>query len=329
MPNMLTYKNSGVDVDEARKVVGDIAARRKRTEAKHQLLQAFGQFSACYDLSGYRSPVIVTTCDGIGSKIKPLLEYDLLGTAGRDLVAMSVNDILTSNAIPLMFLDYIGVSKLDRVRIGRIISGIAEALEQCECILAGGETAEMPDLVEDGMIELSGFCVGAAEKDELINSTSVSKGDAIIGLPANGFHANGWSLLRKIIELNSKEFSEDEMRELLAPTRIYFPETAVLRQKRIKPKGMAHITGGGICENLQRVLGQNGAKLRLLPWENEPVQKVLAHITAAEAIRTLNMGVGWIIVADPQDADLIIHALPEAFILGSVTNLNEKIEVSL
>ncbi len=326
---MLTYKNSGVDVDEARTIVGDIAALRKRTEAKHQLLQAFGQFSACYDLSSYRSPVIVTTCDGVGTKIKPLLEYDLLETAGRDLVAMSINDILTSNATPLMFLDYIGVGRLDRVRIGRIISGIADALEECECILAGGETAEMPDLVEAGMIELSGFCVGAAEKDELIDFASVSKGDAIIGLPSNGFHANGWSLLRNVMELNSGEFSEDEIRELLAPTRIYFPETSVLRQKRIRPKGMAHITGGGIRENLQRVLGQNGAKLRLLPWENESVQKVLAHTTTEEAMRTFNMGVGWIIVAGTPDVDLIIDALPEAFVLGEVTDRSEKIEVSL
>lgn len=326
---MLTYKDSGVDVFEARELVGDIAAIRQRTEAKHRLMQSFGQFSACMELSDYKNPVIATTCDGVGTKIKPLLMYDMPETAGCDLVAMNVNDILTSNALPLMFLDYIGIGKLDRPLIKRLIAGIADALEACECILAGGETAEMPDLVEEGMVELSGFCVGAAEKDELIDPATISGGEILLGLPSNGFHATGWSLIRRIIGLHEGEFSEEVIRELLTPTRIYFPEVASLRESQIRPKGMAHITGGGIRENLERVLGENGAVIRLQPWENEAAQKVLAHITTEEAIHTFNMGVGWIIVADPEDVNPIVDALPEAFILGDVTTDNTGIEVNL
>ena len=328
MENTLTYKNAGVDVNAARELVDEIAIIRRQTEAKRKLFQAFGQFSASYDLSDYQSPVILTTCDGVGTKIKLLLEYGMLKTAGQDLVAMNVNDILTANALPLMFLDYIGISKIDKPLISELITGISEALAGCDCILAGGETAEMPDLVEPDMLELSGFCVGAAEKGELLDPSTIQEGDFIVGYASDGFHANGWSLVRKIVEQNASSFSDEEIRKLLAPTRIYYRQVLQMRQQPFKVKGMAHITGGGLRENLERVLGDLGAHLILPKWENVEVQKVLSKITEEEAIHTFNMGIGWVAVIDQKDASRFIDLMPGAIPLGEVTKSGEiKVKV--
>jgi phosphoribosylformylglycinamidine cyclo-ligase len=325
--NTLTYKGSGVDVEKARGLVKDIGALRKRTEGKRQLLQAFGLFSASFELSGYRAPVILAACDGVGTKIRPLIDHDQFETAGVDLVAMNVNDILTSNAMPILFLDYIGIARINETWIKRTIAGMAEALEQCDCILAGGETAEMPDLVDPGLIELSGFCVGAAEKEDLLDPASIRDGDVVLGVPSNGFHANGWSLVRKILEQRKDEFSKEEIKTLLAPTRIYYPEVTALNKAGVPVKGMAHITGGGIRENLERVLGERGAQLQLPAWENEPVRKVLSSITPEEAVHTFNMGIGWMIITAPEHADAARAALPEASVLGNVGKKDLSIEV--
>ena len=183
MPEQITYKEAGVDIHAAAELVGDIGELRARTEKKRKLFGAFGLFAAGFDLSDYREPVIFTGCDGVGTKLELLLQHDLLETAGKDLVAMSVNDILTTGADPVMFLDYIGVGKLDKAKISRVIAGIVEWCEACDCILAGGETAEMPDLVADDMIELSGFGIGAAEKPDVVDPTTVTAGDVLVGLP--------------------------------------------------------------------------------------------------------------------------------------------------
>jgi phosphoribosylformylglycinamidine cyclo-ligase len=328
MENMLTYKTAGVDLDAAQSVVDDISTIRARTERPGSLFRGFGQFAACYDLSGYQRPVMVTTCDGIGTKMKPLIDYDMLEVAGRDLVAMCVNDILTANALPLVFLDYIGMAALQRPLIIGIIEGITKALEECDCILAGGETAEMPGMVEDGMIELSGFCVGAAEKEEIIDGSAIADGDILIGIPSDGFHANGWSLIRKIIDQRRNEFSDREIRELLVPTRIYFSEVAAMREAGLCPKGMAHITGGGIADNLQRVLGPRGATLHLQKWDNESVAKVIWGLDPAEAARTFNLGIGWIIVAPRETADAFIELLPGAVVLGKVCGESVDVKVA-
>jgi phosphoribosylaminoimidazole synthetase len=173
MSTEFTYKAAGVDIKEAAALVGDIGELRRRTEGKRSLMGAFGLFAATYDLSEYNEPVIMTGCDGVGTKLELLLEHDQLEIAGKDLVAMNVNDILTTGGDPLMFLDYVGIGALDKVKIKRLIAGMAEHLASCDCILAGGETAEMPGIVPDGIIELSGFCVGAAEKSELIDPTRI------------------------------------------------------------------------------------------------------------------------------------------------------------
>jgi len=316
MSKRLTYKQAGVDIHEAAALVGDIGELCKRTQHKRQLLHAFGHFAAAFDLSGYHEPVIVTGCDGVGTKLELLLKYDLLETAGKDLVAMSVNDILTTGGDPLLFLDYIGIGQLSKEKVTALISGMVEYLESCGCILAGGETAEMPGIVADGMIELSGFCVGAVEKSELIDPLSVASGDAIIGYPSDGFHANGWSLVRRVLAENSDEFSEEEIRSMLAPTRLYHDVVNDLRAADIHLKAMAHITGGGLVENLERFLGSYGADLEVPAWENPPVQKVLAHCDPVDCVHTFNMGIGWVVICPMDLADRACKAGPGGEVIG-------------
>ena len=317
--NEFTYKSAGVDIEEAAELVGDIGELRGRTEGKRQLMQAFGLFAASYDLSDYREPVIVTGCDGVGTKLELLLEYDLLEIAGKDLVAMSVNDILTTGGDPLLFLDYVGIGRIDKSKIKRLIAGMAEYLESCDCILAGGETAEMPGIVPDGVIELSGFCIGAAEKPDLIDPSRIAVGDVLVGYPSDGFHANGWSLVRKILKARPGEVSADEMPALLAPTRLYHDVVAGLRKTGVDVRAMAHNTGGGLPENLERLLGDKGAELSIPRWELGAVPKILQHVEDQEAVKTFNMGWGWITIVPPEDADQAVGVLEGARVLGEVT----------
>ena len=296
MSQGLTYKQAGVDIKEAAALVGDIGGLRARTEKNRRLHQAFGLFAASYDLSAYKEPVIVTGCDGVGTKLELLLEHGQLETAGKDLVAMNVNDILTTGGDPLLFLDYVGIGRIDKSRITRIITGMVEWLEACDCILAGGETAEMPGIVPDGVVELSGFCIGCAEKKELIDPATVAVGDVVVGYRSNGFHANGWSLVRRVLRENAAEFSDEEIVSMLAPTRLYHDVVNDLRAKGLRPKAMAHITGGGLVENLERFLGEMGADLEIPFWDDAPVQKVLRHVDAHDRFETFNMGLGWIVI---------------------------------
>ncbi len=317
MPDPLTYKQAGVDIHAAAELVGDIGALRARTEKHRQLFGAFGLFAAGFDLSGYREPVLFTGCDGVGTKLELLLKYDLLETAGKDLVAMSVNDILTTGADPVMFLDYVGVGKLDKAQIARVIGGIVEWCEACDCILAGGETAEMPGLVKEGTIELSGFAIGVAEKPEVIDPTSVADGDVLVGWPSDGFHANGWSLVRKVIARAEREFSDEEIIGMLAPTRLYHDVVAGLKAAGVRPRAMAHITGGGLPENLGRVLGDKGAALSVPRWENGAIGKVLSHVDPEDAKWTFNLGIGWVAVVPAADADRAL-GIGAATLLGEV-----------
>ena len=322
MAEKISYKEAGVDIQAAAQLVGDIGELRSRTEKKRKLFGAFGLFAAGFDLSSYNEPVIFTGCDGVGTKLEVLLEYDLLETAGKDLVAMSVNDILTTGADPVMFLDYIGVGKLDKEKVSRVITGVVDWCEACDCILAGGETAEMPGLVADGMIELSGFGVGAAEKSDVVDPGTVADGDVLIGYPSDGIHANGWSLVRKVMASFPGEFSAEDVISMLAPTRLYHDVVKGLRDAGIKPRAMAHITGGGLPENLERVLGGRGADLKVPRWELGAVQKLLAHVDENEAFSTFNMGVGWVVVVDREDVDSAMGLIPGALRLGEVGSGN-------
>ena len=320
MSEEFTYKGAGVDIKEAAALVGDINDLRQRTEGKRSLMQAFGLFAATYDLSGYDEPVIMTGCDGVGTKVKTLLQYDELEIAGKDLVAMNVNDILTTGGEPIMFLDYVGVGHIDKEKIKRLIVGMAEHLASCDCILAGGETAEMPGVVPDGMVELSGFAIGAGEKRDLIDPTRVGVGDVLVGYPSDGFHANGWSLIRRILDAYTDDFSEEEIRALLAPTRLYHDVVAGLKKAGVDVKAMAHITGGGLPENLERVLGACGADLKVPRWELGAVATVLSHIEDDEAVNTFNMGFGWVAIVPSPEADQAVACLDGAIVLGEVVS---------
>lgn len=314
----LTYKEAGVDIKEAADLVGDIGSLVKRTQRNRQLHSAFGLFAAGYDLSAYENPVIVTGCDGVGTKLELLLEHDLLEHAGKDLVAMSVNDILTTGGDPLMFLDYVGVPKIDKPQITRLIAGMVEYLESCDCILAGGETAEMPGIVPEGVVELSGFCIGAAEKSDLIDPTRIQIGDVVVGFASDGFHANGWSLVRRVLRENPDEFSPEEIRQLLAPTRLYHDVVSNMRNAEIDVRAHAHITGGGLPENLERLLPYKGASLDVPTWNLGAVQKVLAHCDLADAPNTFNLGFGWVAIIPPAEADAALACGPGARILGEI-----------
>ena len=327
MAEQITYKEAGVDIHAAADLVGDIGELRQRTEKNRKLFGAFGLFAAGFDLSGYKEPVIFTGCDGVGTKLELLLEHDLLEIAGKDLVAMSINDIITTGADPIMFLDYVGVGKLDKSQISRVISGIVDWCEACDCILAGGETAEMPGLVGDDMIELSGFGIGAAEKSDVVDPTSIAEGDVFIGYPSDGIHANGWSLVRKILSQYPDEFNDEDVVSLLAPTRLYHDVLSGYRDMGIKPKAMAHITGGGLPENLERILGDLGGELKVPEWSLGSVQKILSHVEINEAFSTFNMGIGWVSVLDPNDVDSALKSYNGSVKLGEVSNDNLTVQL--
>ena len=327
MAEQITYKEAGVDIHAAAELVGDIGELRQRTEKNRKLFGAFGLFAAGFDLSGYKEPVIFTGCDGVGTKLELLLEHDLLEIAGKDLVAMSINDIITTGADPIMFLDYVGVGKLDKSQISRVISGIVDWCEACDCILAGGETAEMPGLVGDDMIELSGFGIGAAEKSDVVDPTSIAEGDVFIGYPSDGIHANGWSLVRKILSQYPDEFNDEDVVSLLAPTRLYHDVLSGYREMGIKPKAMAHITGGGLPENLERILGDLGGELKVPEWKLGSVQKILSHVEINEAFSTFNMGIGWVSVLDPNDVDSALKSYNGSVKLGEVSNDNLTVQL--
>lgn len=319
MAGKLTYQQAGVDTRKAAALVGDIGTQVRRTQKNRQLVGAFGLFAACYDLSSYDEPVIVTGCDGVGTKLELLLEHDMLETAGKDLVAMSVNDILTTGGDPLMFLDYIGIAALDEARITRLITGMADYLEACDCILAGGETAEMPGIVPEDVIELSGFCIGCAEKRDLIDPTTIAAGDKLVGYASDSIHANGWSLVRRVLRDHDTGVTDDELRAWLAPTRLYHDVTLALKKSGIRPRAMSHITGGGLPENLERLFKGVGADLTIPKWQLPGIDKLLAHVDDEDRFHTFNMGIGWVAIVAPEDADAACAAGPGGTVLGEIT----------
>jgi len=316
MVDKLTYRQSGVDTRRAAALVGDIRSQVARTQQARKLWGAFGLFAACYDLSDYKEPVMVTGCDGVGTKLELLLENDLLEIAGKDLVAMSVNDILTTGGDPLLFLDYIGIAALDEAKINRLITGMCDYLEACDCILAGGETAEMPGIVPEDVIELSGFCIGCAEKPDLIDPTTVAVGDCLVGYASDSIHANGWSLVRRVLREFPGEVYKDELHAWLQPTRLYHDVVAGLKNGGVRPKAMAHITGGGLPENLERLFRGMGADLEIPKWNLPGIEKLYRHVDAEDRFHTFNMGIGWVAIVAESDVDAAIAAGPGGVLIG-------------
>jgi len=316
----LSYRDAGVDIDAGDALVENIKPFAKRT-MRPEVLGGLGGFGALFEISKkYKNPVLVSGTDGVGTKLKLAFMLDKHDTVGIDLVAMSVNDILVQGAEPLFFLDYFACGKLDVATATDVIKGIAAGCEQAGCALIGGETAEMPGMYPAGEYDLAGFAVGAAEKDKLINGSTIAAGDAVLGLASSGAHSNGYSLIRKIIERSGIDLNSDfhgrPLRDVvLAPTRIYVkPMLALMEQLPVK--GMAHITGGGLLENIPRVLPENlTAVLRKNSWDMPPLFSWMqqeGNVAEKEMHRTFNCGIGMAVIVAAADAERAMQLLRDA-----------------
>jgi phosphoribosylformylglycinamidine cyclo-ligase len=308
----LTYRDAGVDIDAGDALVEKIKPLAQRT-MRPEVLGGIGGFGALVEVSKkYKNPVMVAGTDGVGTKLKLAFRMKKHDTIGIDLVAMSVNDILVSGAEPIFFLDYFACSKLDVGVAASVVQGIAAGCEQANCSLIGGETAEMPGMYDPNEYDLAGFAVGLVEKNRIIDGKSIVPGDIVIGLASSGPHSNGYTLIRKVIAVSSADLFEkfDETRTigqaLLEPTRIYVkPVLEVLG--KLPVKGLAHITGGGLTENIPRVLPANtSARLDRSKWKRPAIFDWLqkhGNIADAEMHRTFNCGVGMVLVVAKEDAE--------------------------
>jgi len=329
-----TYKQSGVDIKKANRFIDTIKPLLRTTFSKG-VIGGIGSFGALFkiDLSRYREPVLVSGTDGVGTKLKIAFMLDKHDTVGIDLVAMCVNDILTTGAEPLFFLDYLATGRLSIKKSLDIIRGIVEGCRMAGCSLIGGETAEMPGFYNKGEYDLSGFAVGIVERDKIIDGSTIKEGDIIIGLSSNGLHSNGYSFVRRLF-FETKGYSTKKMlkgldctlgEELLKPTRIYVKSILrVIKNHRIK--GIAHITGGGITENLPRIIPEGlMANIHRDTWHVPPIFRIIQEIgdvSDGEMFRTFNMGIGLVLVVESADADKIIKRLrmdgEKAFLIGEI-----------
>lgn len=325
----LSYKSAGVDIEAGNALVEKIKLIAARTR-RPGVLTGLGGFASLFELplERYRKPVLVASTDGVGTKLKLALDLKRYDTVGIDLVAMCANDIVVQGAEPLFFLDYYATGKLQVEAAARVIQGIGQGCEQAGAALVGGETAEMPGLYQAGDYDLAGFCVGIVEKDQIIDGSKVQPGDKLIGLASSGPHSNGYSLIRKIIEMGSVHLDQPLggkplSQWLLEPTRIYVRTLLQLMQS-IAVHALAHITGGGITENLPRVLPAGvTALIDLKAWQRPPIFAWLQEqgkLDDSEMLRTFNCGVGMILcVAEKDQAKSIeqLNALGEtAFPIG-------------
>lgn len=331
------YEAAGVSIDRGNELVANIKSL-VRTTHRPEVLAELGGFGALFDLSAtkYSQPVLVSGTDGVGTKIKLAIELGRHDTIGIDLVAMCVNDILVQGAEPLFFLDYFACSRLDVAVATDVVKGIARGCELSGCALIGGETAEMPGMYQPGDYDLAGFCVGVAEKDEIITGKEVAQGDILIALPSSGPHANGYSLIRKILadsgtslsdKLDNVPFSE----LLLEPTRIY-RKTIFALLAQVNLKAIAHITGGGLTENIPRVIPRHVcAEVDLDSWRRPAIFHWLqetGRISSTEMYRTFNCGIGMVLVVDPGDAETALGLLrtagEQAWRLGAIRHNDGK-----
>ena len=319
----LTYRDAGVDIDAGDALVDRIKPFAARTRIP-EVLEGIGGFAGlCALPTGMKEPILVSGTDGVGTKLKLAFLADVHDTVGIDLVAMSVNDVLVQGAEPLFFLDYYASGKLDVDTAADVIKGIAAGCEQAGCALIGGETAEMPGMYADGEYDLAGFAVGVVEKRRIIDGRAIAPGDVLIGLASSGPHSNGFSLIRRIVDVSGADlgapFAGSDGRTLgdalLAPTRIYVkPLLALMRSMRVK--GMAHITGGGLLENVPRVLPDGlQARLERARWPRPPIFDWLqrqGNVADGEMHRVFNCGVGMVVIVAAADADRAIAELTAA-----------------
>ncbi len=333
MTDKLTYKSAGVDIDAGNRFVEMIKPFVKST-FRPEVLTDIGGFGGLFGLKGgYKEPVLVSGTDGVGTKLRAAFMADRHDTVGIDLVAMSVNDILVTGAEPLFFLDYFACGKLEPERHAKVVSGIAEGCRQAGCALIGGETAEMPGFYAEGEYDLAGFAVGVVDRAKIIDGSKIAPGDVLVGLASSGLHSNGYSLARKVffdaaglkIDSYVPELGKTVADELLTPTRIYVKNVLALMGE-FDIKGLAHITGGGITENLPRVFPDGcRARVRKGSWEILPVFKFIqerGRVDEAEMLRDFNMGIGMIAVVNAGEAESFANKAAmlgeKAYVMGEI-----------
>ncbi|HEX9859572.1 MAG TPA: phosphoribosylformylglycinamidine cyclo-ligase [Nitrospirota bacterium] len=335
MKKKLTYKSAGVDIDAGERFV-ELIRPQVRSTFRPEVLGDLGGFGGLFNLKAgkYVDPVLVSGTDGVGTKLKVAFMADKHDTVGIDLVAMCVNDIVVTGAEPLFFLDYMATGKLLPEKQADIVAGIAEGCRQAGCALIGGETAEMPGFYSEGEYDLAGFAVGAVDRQEIIDGSTISPGDALVGFASSGLHSNGYSLARKVffdelgLQVDSRvpELGGTVGEELLRPTRIYV-KTVLSLIEEFDIKGLAHITGGGITDNLPRVLPEGcRALVKRNRWLPGPIFRFMqerAGIDTDEMYRDFNMGMGMIAVVDAKDAGEFVKAArklgEDALVIGEIT----------
>ncbi|CAI9687368.1 phosphoribosylformylglycinamidine cyclo-ligase [Elizabethkingia anophelis] len=327
---MNTYKSAGVDKEEGYKTVDKIKKAVSETHNPN-VLNNLGSFGAFYEIGGYKKPVLVSGTDGVGTKLKIALDTKQYGSIGIDCFAMCANDIVCHGAKPLFFLDYLACGKLDADVAAEIVLGMVEACKDNQCALIGGETAEMPGMYNPGDYDVAGFCVGIVEKDQVIDGSKIKAGDKIIALPSSGFHSNGFSLVRKVFPDFNEDFEGKPIHEtLLVPTRLYYQSIQKLMNE-MEIHGIAHITGGGLYENIPRIIPEGlcatvETKEIRIPSIMLELEK-RGNIAREEMYGTFNMGVGMVVVLTEADAQKALALLPDAYLVGEITENAEKIQL--
>jgi len=327
----ISYKDAGVDIDAGNEFVEAIKADVKSTFDSN-VIGGIGSFAGAYALpSGYKEPVILSATDGVGTKLKIAIESGKLNTVGIDLVAMCVNDLICNNGVPMFFLDYYATGKLLPENAKDVVAGIAEGCRRAECALVGGETAEMPGMYSENDFDLAGFAVGIAERSEMDTVANVKPGQVLIAMPSSGVHSNGYSLVRKLffdklgMSLETEFEGKMLLETLLEPTRIYVKE---YKSNKQHIKALAHITGGGIVENLPRVLPE-GIKavvkkedIRILPI----FEFMSQYVDEEEMYRAFNMGVGMVWVVEPESVDAVL-ANTDGYLIGELVSGDRGVEL--
>ena len=330
---MITYKESGVNIEEGYKSVKLIKDYAARTMSSY-VLNGLGSFAGMVELpEGYKKPVLVSGTDGVGTKLDIACKKKKYDTVGIDCVAMCVNDILCHGAKPLFFLDYIACGKLEAEVAADLVKGVSEGCLQSDCALVGGETAEMPGFYKEGDYDIAGFAVGIADKDEIIDGSKIEEGDALVGIASSGIHSNGFSLVRKLFTDLDEEFNGEEVwKTLITPTKIYVKPVLKLMEN-FEIRGMSHITGGGFIENVPRMF--NGRELTaVINKDSYKVPAIFDRMVELGVDRdhmynTFNMGIGFVLCVKKEDAESVIKSLKEmgeeAYLIGNVTSGGEGI----
>jgi len=329
----ITYKDSGVNIEEGYESVKLIKEHAKKTFIPG-VISDLGSFAGMFELGKYNNPVLVSGTDGVGTKLEIAFKTKKYDTVGIDCVAMCVNDILCHGAKPIFFLDYMACGKLESQVAADIVKGVSDGCLQSGCALIGGETAEMPGFYKEGEYDLAGFAVGVAEKDAIIDGSKIEEGDALVGIASSGPHSNGYSLIRKLITDLDQEFEGRKMGEvLLTPTKIYVKPVLALMEK-FEIRGMAHITGGGFYENIPRMFKEDfTAVVNKGSYEIPSIFKHIISLGVDEdhMYNTYNMGIGFVLCVKPADAEAVVEELAalgeKAYVMGSVIKGKREVEI--